>query len=345
LRIRKKLYQMKGLYKMSGSRYWWYRWSGTDGKRHAVSLKTSDEAEAIVKAREIPVDFRASVPRNALVPIIDRYLSEAQVRNKRPLRPEVAKTNRYILVKFATDVGANYVSDVSIASLNRWLASLKKTYSQESLCSYSAVVLTFGRWLHKRRLVTYYPFEGFERPSRPSKGRLNWMHKEDVQKLIDSAPSDDQRFILYCGFHAGLRRSEISWAKVDWFDLENNLIHVTNDPETGALLKDENRVVPITKPFSEFLMKYFENRSPTEYVLAPKKEKGLAKYRYDFLKRFKSHVKSCTIHDMRRSFASNLASAGVSIYKIAQWLGDRVDVVERSYGHLAPADQDVNKLV
>jgi len=166
-----------------------------------------------------------------------------------------------------------------------------------------------------------------------------------LKKLIDSAPSDDQRFILYCGFHGGLRRSEISWAKVDWFDLENNLIHVTNDPETGALLKDENRVVPITKPFSEFLMKYLGNRSPAEYVLAPKKEKGLAKYRYDFLKQFKSHVQSCTIHDMRRSFASNLASAGVSIYKIAQWLGDRVDVVERSYGHLAPADQDVNKLV
>jgi hypothetical protein len=48
---------------------------------------------------------------------------------------------------------------------------------------------------------------------------------------------------------------------------------------------------------------------------------------------------------MRRSFASNLASAGVSIYKIPQWLGDRVEVVERSYGHLAPADQDINKLL
>jgi integrase len=336
---------MKGLYKMAGSRFWWYRWSGPDGKRHAVSLKTSDEAEAIKKAREIPINFAVTVPRDALVPIIDRYLSEAQTRNKRPLRPEVAKTNRYILVKFATDVGANYASDVSSASLNRWLAILKKTHSQESLCSYSAVVLTFGRWLHRKGLVTYYPFDGFERPSKPAKGRLTWINKEDVQKLIDSAPSHGLRFILYCGFHAGLRRSEISWAKVDWFDLENNLIHVTNDPETGALLKDENRVVPITKPFAEFLMKYIGDRSPTEYVLAPEKEKGLAKYRYDFVKQFKSHVKSCTIHDMRRSFASNLASAGVSIYKIAQWLGDRVDVVERSYGHLALADQDVNKLV
>jgi hypothetical protein len=48
---------------------------------------------------------------------------------------------------------------------------------------------------------------------------------------------------------------------------------------------------------------------------------------------------------MRRSFASNLASSGASIYKIAQWLGDEVEVVERSYGYLAPADVDVNLLV
>jgi integrase len=193
--------------------------------------------------------------------------------------------------------------------------------------------------------VTYFPFDGFERPEKPVRGRSHWLRKEEVTKLIDSATSDDLRFILYCGFHAGLRRGEIGWAKVDWFDLKTNLIHVVNDPETGALLKDENRTAPVTKPFAEFLTRYFKGRNPDEYVLAPKREKGKARYRYDFIKQFQSHVNgACTIHDMRRSFASNLASAGVSIYKIAQWLGDRVEVVERSYGYLAPADDDVNKL-
>ena len=237
-----------------------------------------------------------------------------------------------------------FLTSRPVASTGGWQSSskpiAKKPCAPIALwCSHLVAGCTNDDW---QRIN---PFDGFERPTKPIKGRSTWIKKEEVQKLIDSASSDDLRFILYCGFHGGLRRSEISWAKVDWFDLENNLIHVTNDPETGALLKDENRVVPITKPFAEFLMKYIGDRSSTEYVLAPKKEKGLAKYRYDFVKQFKSHVKSCTIHDMRRSFASNLASAGVSIYKIAQWLGDRVDVVERSYGHLAPADQDVNRLV
>jgi integrase len=337
---------VKGLYRMPGSRYWWYRWTGPDGKRRAVSLKTEDEAEAIIKARATNVDFLTSLPsKTPNQPIVEQYLQEAQDRSKKPLRPETARTKGYILRTFINASGAESVTDLTASALSRWLDSLKKTHSQESLCSYAATVLAFGRWLHKRHLVRYYPFENFERPQRPVKGRKNWLRKEDVQKLVDSAPNDDLKFVLYCGFHAGMRRGEISWARVDWFDLKNNLLHVTNDPETGALLKDENRVVPITKPFADFLAKYLRNRSPSEYVLKPKKEKGKSRYRYDFIKEFQSHVKGCTIHDMRRSFASNLASSGVSIYKIAQWLGDRVDVVERSYGHLAPADQDVNKLV
>ena len=49
------------------------------------------------------------------------------------------------------------------------------------------------------------------------------------------------------------------------------------------------------------------------------------------------------VHDMRRSFASNRVTAGTSIYKVARWLGDLVAVVERSYGHLAPQDDEINR--
>jgi hypothetical protein len=32
------------------------------------------------------------------------------------------------------------------------------------------------------------------------------------------------------------------------------------------------------------------------------------------------------------------------IYTVAKWLGDRVDVVEKSYGYLAPNTAEVNKV-
>jgi integrase len=46
---------------------------------------------------------------------------------------------------------------------------------------------------------------------------------------------------------------------------------------------------------------------------------------------------------MRHTFASLLAIAGVSIVKIAEWLGDDVKVVERHYAHLLPQDLDIER--
>lgn len=56
-----------------------------------------------------------------------------------------------------------------------------------------------------------------------------------------------------------------------------------------------------------------------------------------------SLVAEFTFHDLRRTFASLLVSKGVSIYKVAKWLGDGVTVVESTYGHLLPADDDIDR--
>jgi integrase len=117
----------------------------------------------------------------------------------------------------------------------------------------------------------------------------------------------------------------------------------------GFILKDrENRVIPLSKDFKEFLAGFLRERDGDSYILRPGQERGASEYRYDFKRAIGSHFKrcgvECSIHDMRRSFASNLVSRGVSIYKVARWLGDGVPVVEKSYGHLAPADRDIDAL-
>jgi hypothetical protein len=48
-------------------------------------------------------------------------------------------------------------------------------------------------------------------------------------------------------------------------------------------------------------------------------------------------------HVMRHTFASLHAAAGTSIYKVALWLGDGVEVVQPHYAKLSPSDADINK--
>ena len=82
------------------------------------------------------------------------------------------------------------------------------------------------------------------------------------------------------------------------------------------------------------------------YMLAPQSTQGRSRYRYDFRRPFAEYMAAhgeswISPHTMRRTFASLHASAGVSIYKIAVWLGDDVRVVQRHYAQLAPGNADI----
>jgi integrase len=347
--------KIKGLYHMPGSRFYWYRWT-QEGKRHAVSLKTDDLGEAVQKAKEIRVGAafprwdRAKPHTTPATKLVEDYLSMAQKRAKKPMRPEVAKTIKYILLKFLKDAGVEHVWEIDHGTVERWLGKLKEDgRSADTIHKYARSLKTFVKYLVRTKLVRSDLFDQFDIPECAAVGRKNWLKNKEVQRVIREAQDDTLRFVLFAGFHVGLRKNEIANAKVGWFDLEASLIHIQNDPESGFILKDrENRSVPLTEDFKKFLHGFLANRKLGEYAIAPAKLKGTWRYRYDFSRAFKSHMKrcgvTCTIHDARRSFASNLVSAGESIYIVARWLGDGVQVVERSYGHLAPSAGNINRL-
>ena len=84
--------------------------------------------------------------------------------------------------------------------------------------------------------------------------------------------------------------------------------------------------------------------------MKPKVKHGKGKYRYDFHRPYNDYMSAqdlrwVTAHVMRHTFASLLVQAGVSIYKVARWMGDGVEVVEKHYAHLAPQDRDIERML
>jgi integrase len=47
---------------------------------------------------------------------------------------------------------------------------------------------------------------------------------------------------------------------------------------------------------------------------------------------------------MRHTFASRLARAGVSLLKIARWMGHTHTYVTEMYAHLCPDDRDIERM-
>ncbi len=360
---------MKNLLQYQNSRNWYFRFYDDQGKRRTVSLGTDDEAEAIKKARLIQYGEAVRRSENIQVQtpvtrLVDDYLVEAQARRRKPMRPETAKTVGFILKKFVREAEVTTAQGLNARSAKAWIDALHKDgKSQETLRAYTQDLKTFAKWLSARGLCG--PLD-LELPDEKPKIRKPWLRKAEVARVIKAVEpkigphskpegrvqatqtADELRFILYCGFHAGLRRKEIGVARVSWFDLKTGLLHVSNDQEFTS--KDtENRTIPLTDEFRDFLKVFLKNRKAEEFCLKPDRLAGRAKYRYDFERLVLSHFKRCSvnldIHGMRRSFASNLVSEGESIFIVAQWLGDGVQVVQKHYAYLAPHSGSINRLV
>jgi len=84
-------------------------------------------------------------------------------------------------------------------------------------------------------------------------------------------------------------------------------------------------------------------------LFIPEKEESHWQYRYEFKTAFntvcrKAELNWVTPHVLRHTFASQLASAGVSLYKISQWLGRSNFSTTQIYAHLQAGDAEIEKI-
>jgi integrase len=234
------------------------------------------------------------------------------------------------------------VAAVTSQHCQDWYDSLK--CKEDTRQTYMRWLKAFFKWLvvEEKKLRANPCSEVKLKPNRP-KARKNTIDAAQVAMLIKEAADDEMRFVLYCGFHAGMRKGEIIASRPGWFDLKTRVLTIQEDE--GWRSKDrENRTVPITREFCEFLAGY---GLPAPFMLAPEVKPGRARYRYDFRRPWTELMKRCgvvcSVHDARRTFTSLRVSAGVSIYKVAKWLGDGVAVVEKHYGWLQPDGNDIER--
>jgi integrase len=309
------------------------------GQRVQMSLGTSDYAEAVVKALEIRADpFLANA--DPLRSEIDAFINYKVQQNE--YSQASAESKRYALKEFASFVRKADPATITPADVERFYQKLRSRVAESTAQGYITTLRSFFNRLQEMRKVRTNIVKLVKLARLDSNGRKQFCTPELRDRLIAKCKREDLKFVLFCGFHAGMRKAEIIEARPDWFDLKEGLIHVRKTETFRPKDRDE-RTIPMTKAFKAFL-KTYRLRSP--FMVQPDVPHGESRYRWDFRRPWTEYVSKhkcpwVTPHVARHTFASLLASAGVSIYKVAQWLGDDVRVVQQHYAKLLPKDADI----
>lgn len=205
---------------------------------------------------------------------------------------------------------SRYNKILAPATVNRELAILSKIFSL-------AV---------KDEILFYNPCDRVDR-LKANNQRIRYLTEDEEKRLVEKLKDNElTKNIVIFAINTGMRRGEIfnlSWFKVD---LNQNVLNVCQTKP------NVDRVVPMNDTVRSML----ENMSKvSEYVFTSPRTNG--KF-IDIKKGFRKAVDDAKIfdlhfHDLRHTFATRLADAGVPLSVIAELLGHSDIRMTKRYSH------------
>jgi integrase len=363
---------MATLYRRHGIYYVKFILDGIEIRR---SLKTRDEEKAKdeKEALESILSGAASNPTPCSIPA-DIALPELTERftewAERHTRIETQKIRTYALGKWKAFDDDTTIARLTPQRIEEWKTCLLADGLGER--SVNICIANMSQIVNRAIRMKWYlgsnPFTEVQRFRE--KGKIpRWLSKDQIAAVMEVAElhSRNQHLVFGLALFAGLRKKEITFSRGEWFRVDHTanhgatgVVHVQNGNEFQ--LKDsEARAVPLHATLRDILVRY--DALKPGYVIEPDAH-ARGRYRFDIRKSFRAVLKEagkrlgetkktpekdklagwCTVHTLRHSFASRLVQEGVSLYKVASWLGHSDVSTTQIYSHLEPQDDDIAKL-
>lgn len=180
---------------------------------------------------------------------------------------------------------------------------------------------------------------------RAQKTEMKFWTKEQFQQFLSVV--DDQRYKAFFAvlFYTGRRKGEVlalspEDVKPDRISFTKTYSRKTHDgmPYTITNTKNEKKAAtPICKPLQEILKDY-DGQSPFFFGGDNPFSENAVRCRFNGYCD-KAGLEQIRIHDLRHSFVSMLIHLGANMMVVADLIGDTVEQVMKTYGHLYEEDK------
>ena len=296
----------------------WVVMTGRDRKLTTLSRYPDHSLkDARAAARKLLTDPK---PRFAAITFEDAltlFLSTREQRNKE----RTVKDYRRLLTRHFMLFKDTPLSDITTTQVMEVVDALARVPSEQQHAFVAARTLL--RFCVQRHFITHSPLAALQAPTKPAT-RDRVLSDDELRAILATAFLEHSVFnqiVLLCLF-TGLRRSEAAAMRWNWIDQDQQLVSLPS-----AITKN-NRAH--TFPFGQAVADLLKFVTSREGHLFPGRDSseqffnGWSRGKQNFDK--KCPVPAWTLHDLRRTFATNLAA-----------LGTPIQVTERLLNHVSGA--------
>ena len=300
-----------------------------------------ERAKELKRGLELGIDPLVKRQSDRLAPTVsqlaDRYIAEYLPRK----RASSQIADKGLIKQFIRPtIGSRKVADITsedAESLHRDISEGKRTKmgrpspirANRCIAVLSKMFSQAIRW----RIIDANPCRGIEKNPENTRRRY-FSHTEIVaiSKALDSYPAQIAANCIRLIMLTGCRPGEARLATWDQFDLERRVW-----VKSGTITKQkiEHRV-PLSAPALELLRRMRKENPDTVYVFhGRRKTQPITQIRsvWDYV-REATQLKDARIHDLRHTYASILASGGLSLPIIGALLGHTQPQTTARYAHL-----------
>lgn len=228
----------------------------------------------------------------------------------------------------------------------------KRSYTKSCIARGIRGMITAMRWAEDRKYVAMQNWRIVQKKNREPAGRKDYYHREDFLTLLSKLEVQWFTSALLMG-RAGLRLGEALFLEWNDINLEARSIVFRSKPHLGWKIKkdDDLKKVRTIPMLTADLRQHLEAiRKPTGFVLELPGKRREDVYGRQLTRALKATGITTASgrfghpHILRHTFGSHLAQIGISLKKIAEWMGHESIRMTEGYSHLCPTDttNDIN---
>ena len=234
------------------------------------------------------------------------------------------------------------IRDIATANCSDVLNSLKrsKSWQPRTFNEYRMVLHTFCNWCVHRGWIAGNPMARIK-PMRVLTHPVTYLTNEDIQKLLGIFQGHHYGPAIATAIFAGLRFSELK--HLEWQDVDFHSKTITVRNKAGFQTKTGKfRIVPMSSRLIDILSK---QPNGTERCFKALNHNSLCKTMKQYRKQHEI-PKAWNFLTFRHTFATHCAQAGISPWKLREWMGHSdVRITGKYYvGAKQGYDADIEKV-